>query len=112
MKTFYVILILLGTIANGEVKIYNQYVMKNYVGSETLTFSSREKCENDILEVARGSQKYYGKNQRLYYEPMSKFTSEPTDESMLVLRRDEFGITSTTEGDFEEFRCVDLIIKL
>lgn len=106
MKTFYVMLIVLGTIADGEVKIYNQYPMKNYVGSETLNFSSREKCENDILDFAKGSQKYYGKNQRLYYEPMSKFTTEPTDESMLVLHRIE-----SNGVDFEEFRCVDVIIK-
>ena len=84
MKTFFLLSFLVGTLADGEVKIHNQYVKKNPDGSGTYVFSSRKDCEDKIMWHAKISQEGYGENQRLYYEPWLRM-GKP-DEMRLVLR--------------------------
>ena len=92
----------LGTLLNGEVKIYNQYVLKASPDLGTMIYTSREQCENEILKIAKTSAEYYGENQKLTYKEAVAPDYKETNTKILIFRRDD------TNGDFNETRCVEM----
>ena len=92
----------LGTFLNGEVKIYNQYILTGAPDLGTSIYTSREQCENEILKIAKTSAEYYGENQKLTYKEAVKPDYKEKNTKILVFRK------NYTNGDFYETRCVEM----